>query len=132
MSNKINHTEIIEEEEEVDYFPKIIKDIDDFDIINQNILKEINRARQSPEEYITILDDILKRLKYKDNYLFLDKIPFIYNDLFKSLMESIQFLKSQQKLPNLIYNQSISDCCENLLYAYVNNPEYKNNNIHNV
>ena len=129
MSEIINNNEIIDDEGE-DYFPVIIKDIDDFDIINQEILKEINRARQSPEEYITIFDDILKRIKdKKDNCLFLDNVPFVYNDLFGSLTESIQFLKTQKKLPTLIYNQSISDCCENLLYAFVNNPDYKNNNL---
>ena len=84
MSKIINNNELLSDEE--DYFHEIIKDIDDFDIINQEILKEINRARQSPEEYITILDDILKRIKDKnDNFLFFDNVPFIYNDLFGSL-----------------------------------------------
>ena len=128
MSKIINNNELQSDED--DYFPVIIKDIDDFDIINQEILKEINRARQSPEEYITILDDILKRMKdKKDNFLFLDNVPFIYNDLFGSLTESIKFLKTQKKLPNLIYNQSISYCCEQLLYEFVNNPNYKNSNL---
>ena len=128
MSKNINNIKIISNEEE--YIPEVIREIDDFDSINQEVLKEINKARQSPEEYALILEDILKRIKEKnDNCLFLDNIPFIYNDLYDSLKDSINYLKSQKKLPNLEYNKSISYSCEDLLYEYVNDPNYKNSNI---
>ena len=125
-SRQANNNEIITEEEE--YFPEIEIEIDDFNYFNQEILNEINYAREFPQEYALKLEDILKSIKGKnDNFLYLENVPFIYKDLYGSLNDSIKFLKSQKKLPNLIYNQSISDSCEELLYEYVYNPNYKNN-----
>ena len=125
-SQHINNNAIITEEEDI--VPDFEIDIDDFDYFNQEILNEINYAREFPQEYALKLEDILKTIKAEnENFLFLENIPFIYKDLYGSLNDSIKFLKSQKKLPNLIYHQSISDSCEELLDEYVYNQNYKNN-----
>ena len=128
QEKSVNNNIIINEEEEEEYIPDIEIAINDFDIFNQEILSEINYAREFPGEYALKLEDILKAVKDKnENYLFLENVPFIYNDLSGSLNDSIKFLKAQKKLPPLKYEQSISDSCENLLNMYVNNQNYKNN-----
>ena len=128
QEKSVNNNIIINEEEEEEYIPEIEIKIDDFDIFNQEILSEINYAREFPGEYAQKLEDILKTIENKkENYLFLENVPFIYNDLYGSLNNSIKFLKAQKKLPPLKYEQSISDSCENLLNMYVNNQNYKNN-----
>jgi hypothetical protein len=130
QEKSVNNNIIINEEEEEEYIPDIEIAINDFDIFNQEILSEINYAREFPGEYALKLEDILKAVKDKnENYLFLENVPFIYNDLSGSLNDSIKFLKAQKKLPPLKYEQSISDSCENLLNMYVNNQNYKNNDI---
>ena len=125
-SRHTNNNEIIMEEEV--YFPESEIEIDDFNYFNQEILNEINYAREFPQEYDLKLEDILKTLETKnENFLFLENVPFIYKDLYGSLNDSIKFLKSQKKLPNLIYHDLISDSCEELLNEYVYNQNYKNN-----
>ena len=110
-------------------FSDIEIEIDDFYDFNQKIFNEINYARQFPEEYVLILEDILKTRESKDeNFLFMENVPFVYNDLYGSLTESIKFLKAQKKLPGFVYHQALSDACEELLYEYVHNQNYKNNN----
>ena len=130
QSKNINNDIIINDEEEEEYIPETEIEIDDFDIFNQEILSEINYAREFPEEYALKLEDILKTIENKnENYLFLENVPFIYNDLYASLNDSIKFLKSQKKLPPLENELSISDSCEDLLNIYVNNQNYKNNDL---
>ena len=125
MSQIINRNNIISQKEEDIYIPDVEIEIDDFNNFNQEILEEINYAREFPEEYVLKLEDLLKTIETKkDNYLFVESIPFIYNDLYGSLIESIKFLKSQKKLPGLIYEQTISNSCENLLYEFVNNQNH--------
>ena len=126
MSKNINNNKIEEEEEY--YIPDIVSEIDDFNIIDNEIFNEINKVRQSPEEYVKKLEDTLKQtIKNNDNCLFLRNIPFYYNNLNDSLKNAIIFLKSQKKMPNLEYSLSISYGCEDLLFDYVNNPNYDNN-----
>ena len=123
---KIN--EIITKEEE--YIPETEVEIDNFFEFNEDIFNEINYARESPKEYAEKLEDILNSVKQeKGNTLFMEGALYLYNDLYGSLNESINFLKSQKILPKLIYNLAISDSCEELLYIFVNNPNYKNNNL---
>ena len=127
MSFNKNTNYIVEEEEQ--YIPDIEIEIDDFDDFNQKIFNEINYAREFPEEYVLKLEDILKIIESnKGNFLFLENVPFVYNDLYGSLSESIKFLKSQKKLPGFVYHQELSDACEELLYKYVYDQNYKNNN----
>ena len=124
MSQNINNNEALSEEE---YYPEI--EIDDFDKFDLEILEEINFARESPSEYALKLEDILKSIKdEKTTYLFLENASFIYTDLIGSLTESINFLKKQKKLPSLSFHPSLLDSCENLLYEYLYNPNYKNTN----
>lgn len=124
MSQNINNNEALSEEE---YYPEI--EINDFDKFDLEILEEINFARESPSEYALKLEDILKSIKdEKTTYLFLENASFIYTDLIGSLTESINFLKKQKKLPSLSFHPSLLDSCENLLYEYLYNPNYKNTN----
>ena len=125
MSQNINRNRIYSQKEEDIYIPDLEIEIDDFNYFNQEILEEINYAREFPEEYVFKLEDLLKTIENKkDNQLFVESIPFIYNDLYGSLIDSINFLKSQQKLPGLIYDQTISNSCENLLFDFVNNQNH--------
>ena len=127
MSKNTKIEKNIEEEEK--YIPDVDISIDDFDYFNQEIFNEINFARQSPEEYVLKIEDILNTIESKkENYLFLENASFIYSDLHGSLLDTIKFLKSQKKLPALKFHQSIYDSCEHLLFDYVNNPNFNNNN----
>lgn len=124
MSHNLNNNEALIED---DYYPEI--EIDDFNYFDQEILEEINYAREFPSEYALKLEDILNSIKAeKTNYLFLENASFIYNDLIGSLTESINFLKKQKKLPSLSFHQSLLDSCESLINQYLYNPNYKNNN----
>ena len=127
-SKQITKKEIETDEE---YIPDIEIEIDDFNNFNVEILEEINFAREFPEEYIVKLENILKSIgnDNHDNYLFSETVPFIYKDLYDSLNDSIKFLKSQKKLSPLIYDPSISYSCEDLLFEYVNDQNYKNSNL---
>ena len=117
------------EEEEEKYIPEIDIEIDDFYQFDEEIFNEINLAREFPEQYVLKLEDILNSIKSKEtNYLFLENAAFLYDDLLGSLEDSIKFLKSQKKLPGFKRHDSITDSCERLLYEYVYDQNYKNNN----
>jgi hypothetical protein len=117
------------EEEEEKYIPEIDIEIDDFDQFDEQIFNEINQAREFPDQYVLKLEDILNSIKSKEtNYLFLENAAFLYDDLLGSLEDSIKFLKSQKKLPGFKRHWSITDSCERLLYEYVYDQNYKNNN----
>ena len=117
------------EEEEEKYIPEIDIEIDDFYQFDEEIFNEINLAREFPEQYVLKLEDILNSIKSKQtNYLFLENAAFLYDDLLGSLEDSIKFLKSQKKLPGFKRHDSITDSCERLLYEYVYDQNYKNNN----
>jgi hypothetical protein len=117
------------EEEEEKYIPEIDIEIDDFDQFDEQIFNEINQAREFPDQYALKLEDILNSIKSKEtNYLFLENAAFLYDDLLGSLEDSIKFLKSQKKLPGFKRHWSITDSCERLLYEYVYDQNYKNNN----
>ena len=129
-SHNINNYKKITEEEEEDYSPELDIKIDDFNFFNQEILDEINDAREFPDKYAEKLELILKNLKTKDEkYIFLESVPFIYNDLYNSLNDGIKFLKSQKKLPCLSFLDPIADACDILVDEYVKNINYKNNNL---
>ena len=83
-------------------FPKLNNNKDYFKSFNQEVLNEINYAREKPEEYILKLEDIKNNLSSKDEkYLYIDNIPYIYKNLFASLENAISYLKTQKKLPKL-------------------------------
>ena len=127
--HNINYNKITTEEEE-EFCPELDIKIDDFDFFNQEILDEINDAREFPDKYAEKLEFILNNLNSKDEkFLFLESVPFIYNDLYNSLNDAIKFLKSQKKLPSLMFLDSIADACDNLVDEYVRNINYKNNNL---
>ena len=129
-SHNINYNKIITEEEEEEFYPELDIKINDFDFFNQEILDEINDAREFPDKYAEKLELILNNLKTKDEkFLFLESVPFIYNDLYNSLNDAIKFLKSQKKLPSLMFLDSMADACDKLVDEYVTNINYKNNNL---
>ena len=88
---------------------------EEFNSFNVEVLNEINYAREKPEEYILKLQDIKDNLSSKkEKFLYIDNIPYIYQNLFSSLENSITFLKTQKKLPKLICLSQISSACEGL------------------
>ena len=44
----------------------------------------------------------------KDNCLYIDNVPFVYNNLIGSLDDAIKFLENQRELPRLNYNKTIT------------------------
>ena len=129
-SHNINYNKITTEEEEEEFSPELDIKIDNFDFFNQEIFDEINDAREFPDKYAEKLELILKNLKTKDEkFLFLESVPFIYNDLYNSLNDAIKFLKSQKKLPSLTFLNSIADACDNLVDELVSNINNKNTNL---
>ena len=96
-------------------FPTLNNNKDYFKSFNQEVLNEINYAREKPEEYILKLEDIKNNLSSKDEkYLYIDNIPYIYKNLFASLENAISYLKTQKKLPKLICLPQISSVCQDL------------------
>ena len=88
---------------------------EEFNSFNVEVLNEINYAREKPEEYILKLQDIKDNLSSKnEKFLYIDNIPYIYQNLFSSLENSITFLKTRKKLPKLICLSQISSACEGL------------------
>jgi len=103
---------------------------DNFKSFNQEVLNEINYAREKPEEYLIKLEDIKNSLSSKnEKFLYIDDIPYIYQNLFSSLENAISFLKTQKKLQKLICLQKISNACEELKKELVSNINKKENNI---
>ena len=87
----------------------------DFNLFNEDVIKEINTARENPQQYINKLEEIKKSLPSKsEKYLYIDNIPFIYQNLYSSIENAITFLRSQKKLNKLIENKQLSLCCQEL------------------
>ena len=104
---------------------------EEFKSFNTEVLNEINYAREKPEEYILKLQDIKDNLSSKnEKYLYIDNIPYIYQNLFSSLENSIAFLKTQKKLPKLICLPQITSACEELKKEIISKKkDNKNDNI---
>ena len=96
-------------------YSQINKTKEDFLSFNNEVLNEINYAREKPEEYLLKLEDIKNSLTTKnEKYLYIDDIPYIYQNLFSSLENAISFLKSQKKLEKLICIQKFQNPVKNL------------------
>ena len=104
---------------------------EEFNSFNTEVLNEINYAREKPEEYILKLQDIKDNLSSKnEKFLYIDNIPYIYQNLFLSLENSIAFLKTQKKLPKLICLPQITSACEELKKEIISKKkDNKNDNI---
>ena len=90
--------------------------IRDFYSFSLQILYEINYAREHPDEFVEKLKELKETVEEsKDNCLYIENVPFLYNDLLGSLNDSIQFLEKQKVLPSLIYNKTITQACDYLL-----------------
>ena len=90
--------------------------IRDFYSFSLQVLNEINYAREHPDEFIEKLKELKESIEDpKDNCLFIENVPFIYNNLSGSLNDAIKFLESQNELPKLIYNKTITQACDYLL-----------------
>ena len=90
--------------------------IRDFYSFSLQVLNEINYAREHPDEFIEKLKELQESIEDpKDNCLFIENVPFIYNNLSGSLNDAINFLESQNELPKLIYNKTITQACDYLL-----------------
>ena len=126
---KISNEQNINKEE--NNITEINKSKDDYKSFNEEVLNEINYAREKPEEYILKLEDIKNNLSSKtEKYLYIDNIPYIFQNLFSSLENSISFLKTQKKIPNIILHNKITSACEELKKDLINNKkENKNENI---
>jgi hypothetical protein len=95
--------------------PGIKNNKEEFNSFNIEVLNEINYAREKPEEYILKLQDIKDNLSSKnEKFLYIDNIPYIYQNLFSSLENSITFLKTQKRLAKLISIPQLSSACEQL------------------
>ena len=104
---------------------------EEFKSFNEEVLNEINYAREKPEEYILKLQDIKDNLSSKnEKFLYIDNIPYIYQNLFSSLENAITFLKSQKKLQKLICLPQITSACEELKNEIISKKkENKSDNI---
>ena len=110
-------------------YSQINKTKEDFISFNNEVLNEINYAREKPEEYLLKLEDIKNSLTTKnEKYLYIDDIPYIFQNLFSSLENAISFLKSQKKLDKLICIPKISESCEELKKDLIANVNKKNEN----
>ena len=90
--------------------------IRDFYSFSLQILNEINYAREHPDEFVEKLKELHEAVEdSKDNCLYIENVPFLYNNLLGSLDDSIKFLQKQKELPRLIYNKSITQACDYLL-----------------
>ena len=90
--------------------------IRDFYSFGLQILNEINYAREHPDEFIEKLKELKETIDDpKDNCIFIDNVPFIYNNLSGSINDAIKFLEKQNELPKLIYNKTITEACNYLL-----------------
>ena len=90
--------------------------IRDFYSFSLQVLNEINFIREHPDEFIEKLKELQETIEDpKDNCLFIENVPFIYNNLSGSLNDAIDFLENQNELPKLIYNKTITQACDYLL-----------------
>jgi hypothetical protein len=106
--------------------------IRDFYSFSLQVLKEINYAREHPDEFLEKLNELKETIKdSKDNCLFIENVPFIYNNLPKSLDDAINFLENQKELPQLIYNKTITQACDYLLDELVSHDGLDDDNADN-
>ena len=90
--------------------------IRDFYSYSLQILNEINYAREHPDEFIEKIKELKEAVEdSKDNCLYIENVPFVYNNLLGSLDNSIEFLEKQKELPRLNYNKTITQACDFLL-----------------
>ena len=90
--------------------------IRDFYSFSLQILNEINYAREHPDEFIEKIKELKEAVEdSKDNCLYIENVPFVYNNLLGSLDNSIEFLEKQKELPRLNYNKTITQACDFLL-----------------
>ena len=90
--------------------------IRDFYSFSFQILNEINFAREHPDEFLEKLKELKETVEdSKDNCLYIDNVPFVYNNLIGSLNDAIKFLENQRGLPRLKYNRTITQACDYLL-----------------
>ena len=90
--------------------------IRDFYSFSFQILNEINFAREYPNELLEKLQELKETVEdSKDNCLYIDNVPFVYNNLIGSLNDAIKFLENQRGLPRLKYNRTITQACDYLL-----------------
>ena len=90
--------------------------IRDFYSFSFQILNEINFAREHPDEFLEKLQELKETVEdSKDNCLYIDNVPFVYNNLIGSLNDAIKFLENQRGLPRLKYNRTITQACDYLL-----------------
>ena len=90
--------------------------IRDFYSFSFQILNEINYAREHPDEFLEKLKELKETVEdSKDNCLYIDNVPFVYNNLIGSLDDAIKFLENQRELPRLNYNKTITQACDYLL-----------------
>ena len=91
--------------------------IRNFYSFSMTVLDQINFARMHPEEYVEKLEDLKESVEKAENksYLVIQKVPFLYNNLEKSLEDAIKFLKEQEPLDGLKFNKEITKGCDYLL-----------------
>ena len=90
--------------------------IRDFYSFGKQIITEINFAREHPDEFIEKLEELRETVEgATDNYLYINNVPFLYNDLCGSLDDAISFLKKQNPVEALTYNKNITQACDYLL-----------------
>ena len=90
--------------------------IRDFYSFSLQILYEINYAREHPDEFVEKLKELRETVEEsKDNCLYIENVPFVYNNLLGSLNDSIKFLEKQKELPSLTYNKTMTQACDYLL-----------------
>ena len=106
--------------------------IRDFYSFSLQILNEINYAREHPDEFVEKLKELREAVEdSKDNCLYIENVPFLYNNLLGSLDDSIKFLQKQEALPRLIYNKTITQACDYLLDELVAHDGLDDNSANN-
>ena len=76
--------------------------------LQSNLLLHHNKLRANPQSFIPILEEWLK--KYKENILQINnENPSRTFEGEKGCIDAINFLKKQKKIPELIYNESLSN-----------------------
>ena len=106
--------------------------IRDFFSFSLQILQEINYAREHPDEFLEKLKELKETVEdSKDNCLYIENVPFVYNNLLGSLDDSIKFLEKQKELPKLIYNKTITQACDYLLEELVAHDGLEDENANN-
>ena len=106
--------------------------IRDFYSFSLQILHEINYAREHPDEFVEKLKELRETVEdSKDNCLYIENVPFVYNNLLGSLDDSIKFLEKQKELPRLTYNKTITQACDYLLDELLTHDGLEDENANN-